>query len=855
MASGTTGDFNFDDLKSKRTVLWTENSKVYTRRVRKKVPKTGVDIDTVNTGTETSTAASTSTENPSTTAASTEVFSPIITAAVSTEENIHSAVASSPKPIHGIAATTATSPRYLGDSILQECVEASVTEDIDSSQGRLQVQSPILEQTPSQTLAERDVDSFQSLQLSGQVNHDEQRPSVSENDCSSQNVVGQGSCCQSLGQQNQNRLSPLLNDAETESPKETPSFHSDAEAQSPKEAQSSHSENEKLQIIENGRHNLRESSPLSFENNLPNDNQIKLQNDENSMSVPPPAPSSNRPANTNKLVQPLVVTRINDRVLFRLTKATQKDNIKELRSKLEHELDQIRKLVKQLEIKEHELASSNAQVSNSIINNIDFGVEGSEIGGYYRPQPVYVPNGAAERRALVRINSEMSVMGIQETTPMKLARLSSDVCTARTLEPKSYSRQLSIAVMDNTHDTGEIIDKEKRTPKTNQYYRNSEFLLGKDRLPPESNKKLKTNHGRKPSGRSEQAPGLGFGFDKNKNQMFKSCSSILQRLMKHKHGWVFNEPVDAKALGLHDYHVVIKLPMDLGTIKTRLSQNWYKSPREFAEDVRLVFLNAMTYNPKGQDVHVMAEELSGIFEEKWAVMETKYNPYLKYHVYQDAGLPTPTSRKFPQPCLSPVSAPASVHAFAPAAPMTVDTKIQRSHAGRMPVPKKPKAKDLNKRDMTYEEKQRLSTNLQSLASDKLDAIIQIIKKNNTALSQHDDEIEVDIDSVDPETLWELDRFVSNYKKGLSKNKRKAELARHARTVSNQSVSLMTTTPTIPEVQVESGTVIDKQDTHAVEGEKQGNDVSSSTSSSSDSGASSSDSDSGHSSADGSSDAR
>lgn len=46
----------------------------------------------------------------------------------------------------------------------------------------------------------------------------------------------------------------------------------------------------------------------------------------------------------------------------------------------------------------------------------------------------------------------------------------------------------------------------------------------------------------------------------------------------------------------------------------------------------------------------------------------------------------------------------------------------------------------------------------------LDVVVQIIKKRNSSLSQHDDEIEVDIDSVDAETLWELDRFVTNYKK-------------------------------------------------------------------------------------------
>jgi hypothetical protein len=34
--------------------------------------------------------------------------------------------------------------------------------------------------------------------------------------------------------------------------------------------------------------------------------------------------------------------------------------------------------------------------------------------------------------------------------------------------------------------------------------------------------------------------------------------------------------------------------------------------------------------------------------------------------------------------------------------------------------------------------------------------------------------------MDAETLWELDRFVANYKKNLSKQKRKAERAMLAR---------------------------------------------------------------------------
>ncbi|XP_060967667.1 transcription factor GTE3, chloroplastic-like [Cannabis sativa] len=95
----------------------------------------------------------------------------------------------------------------------------------------------------------------------------------------------------------------------------------------------------------------------------------------------------------------------------------------------------------------------------------------------------------------------------------------------------------------------------------------------------------------------------------------KNCNLILSNLIKHKHAWVFNKPVDALAEGLHDYHDIIKLPMDLGTVKSNLAKNLYTSPVDFASDVRLTFHNAMTYNPKGHDIYAMAEQLLARFEE------------------------------------------------------------------------------------------------------------------------------------------------------------------------------------------------------------------------------------------------
>lgn len=50
----------------------------------------------------------------------------------------------------------------------------------------------------------------------------------------------------------------------------------------------------------------------------------------------------------------------------------------------------------------------------------------------------------------------------------------------------------------------------------------------------------------------------------------KYCNDILKEMLSKKHGayaWPFYTPVDAEALQLHDYHDIIKYPMDLSTVK------------------------------------------------------------------------------------------------------------------------------------------------------------------------------------------------------------------------------------------------------------------------------------------------
>ncbi|KAJ8563509.1 hypothetical protein K7X08_031961 [Anisodus acutangulus] len=105
--------------------------------------------------------------------------------------------------------------------------------------------------------------------------------------------------------------------------------------------------------------------------------------------------------------------------------------------------------------------------------------------------------------------------------------------------------------------------------------------------------------------------------------LMKQCETLLNRIMRHQYGWVFNNPVDVVKLKVPDYFTVIKQPMDLGTVRSKLHSGEYLSPLQFKADVTLTFKNAMTYNPPGNAIYIMAQTLSNFFEVRWNPIEKK----------------------------------------------------------------------------------------------------------------------------------------------------------------------------------------------------------------------------------------
>merc|ERR1712137_672116 len=104
------------------------------------------------------------------------------------------------------------------------------------------------------------------------------------------------------------------------------------------------------------------------------------------------------------------------------------------------------------------------------------------------------------------------------------------------------------------------------------------------------------------------------------------CQSVLRTLMNHRLAEPFLEPVDYIGLGLSDYPKIIKNPMDLSTVKEKLTMNVYNGPQDFIEDIDLIFKNAITYNPPDTDVFVQANMMKNLFHEKIQILNKPVAP-------------------------------------------------------------------------------------------------------------------------------------------------------------------------------------------------------------------------------------
>ncbi|XP_059096828.1 bromodomain-containing protein 2-like, partial [Tigriopus californicus] len=100
------------------------------------------------------------------------------------------------------------------------------------------------------------------------------------------------------------------------------------------------------------------------------------------------------------------------------------------------------------------------------------------------------------------------------------------------------------------------------------------------------------------------------------NQLQFMKNVVMKGMWKHQHGWPFHTPVDTVKLGLPDYFKIVTKPMDLGTVKRRLENNYYWCAKEAIEDIDQMFTNCYMYNKPGEDVTIMANSLEKHYRSK-----------------------------------------------------------------------------------------------------------------------------------------------------------------------------------------------------------------------------------------------
>jgi len=250
----------------------------------------------------------------------------------------------------------------------------------------------------------------------------------------------------------------------------------------------------------------------------------------------------------------------------------------------------------------------------------------------------------------------------------------------------------------------------------------------------------------------------------------RQIMDLMLFMTSRKNSFWFNQPVDPEALNIPDYFDIIKNPMDFGTVKSRLDSGFYSRLEDFAAEVRLTLKNAVTYNvQKDNPVNIAAKELSKLFEERYKKLYdkiagefAKQKPGRSKSVGKQKGSGV-GPRGIPSENVSGDMVSSSYLAKMQEQMMQMQQTIialQRGQNTDSNVPQQMMNSFEPTGAMSFHEKRALSENINRLPPDKLTRVVQIIQES-VPLGERteEEEIEIDIDSLDPPTLRKLEIYV------------------------------------------------------------------------------------------------
>ncbi|MCO5589536.1 hypothetical protein L7F22_043504 [Adiantum nelumboides] len=98
-----------------------------------------------------------------------------------------------------------------------------------------------------------------------------------------------------------------------------------------------------------------------------------------------------------------------------------------------------------------------------------------------------------------------------------------------------------------------------------------------------------------------------------KRRMEKVLMMLLNEVSNHTHGNLFHAPI--KESDAPDYYTLIRHPLDLKTIKTRIKEGRITSATQLRRALMQMFANSLIYNRPGSEIHRMALEMRDAAED------------------------------------------------------------------------------------------------------------------------------------------------------------------------------------------------------------------------------------------------
>lgn len=229
------------------------------------------------------------------------------------------------------------------------------------------------------------------------------------------------------------------------------------------------------------------------------------------------------------------------------------------------------------------------------MNNLLFGSAGDDVSS----QLVGAHDKARLRRLVTRLFSRTSSMHIRVTSPNRTAR------------DAFFSSLLDIWLPRGTQESETTVPNVvKRPPTPLPIIESAEDNAKANSVAPLSPEEL-------------------LQIEHEEAQLFRRLRQILRRvvahLARHRRFAVFTRPVQVDEAP--DYYDVIKIPMDLGSIRDRIDNRHYTNVEDFMKDIELIYYNALEYNPpnvpRSRDIRSRASEF---WDEACLQIEEELHP-------------------------------------------------------------------------------------------------------------------------------------------------------------------------------------------------------------------------------------